>query len=110
MGPSSLTDIQRALQSAIYNTADILGFYFAPHPLYPNAQRFSSFRSTPAGDAAREFAGSLEDSFDFSTPCPDDLYHFSGSVRASSRLRMMALVEAAVSEKGFMGYFITISN
>jgi len=103
-----LSDIQRALQSAIYNTADILGFYFAPHPLYSAAQRFSSFRSTPTGDAAREFAGSLEDSFDFSTPRPDDLYHFSGSVRASSRVRMMALVEAAVSEKGFMGYFITI--
>ena len=103
-----LSEIQRVLQSAIYNTADILGFYFAPHPLYSATQRFSSFRSTPTGEAAREFALSLEDSFDFSSPRPDDLYHFSGSVRASSRARMMALVEAAVSEKGFIGYFITI--
>jgi len=103
-----VSEVQRALQSAIYNTPDILGFYFVPHPLYPAAQRVSSFRSTSAGDAAREFALSLEDSFDFSSPRPDDLYHFSGSVRASSRVRMMALVEAALSEKGFMGYFITI--
>lgn len=103
-----VSEIQRTLQSAIYNTADILGFYFAPHPLHPAAQRFSSFRSTPAGDAARDFARSLEGSFDFSSPRPADLYHFSGTVRASSRARMMALVEASVSEKGFIGYFITV--
>lgn len=103
-----VSEIQRALQSAIYNSADILGFYFAPHPLRSDVQRFSSFRSTLMGDAAREFAVSLEDSFDFSAPGPADLYRFSGSVRVSSRVRMMALVEAAVSEKGFMGYFITI--
>ncbi len=103
-----VSEIQRSLQSAIYNTADILDFYFAPHPLHPSARSFSTFRSTPAGDAAREFARSLEGSFDFSSSRPGDPFLFSGSVRASSRVKMLALVEPFVSESGFLGYFLTV--
>ncbi len=103
-----VSEIQRSLQSALYNTSDVLGFYFAPQPSHTSARSFSSFRSTPAGDAARIFTRSLAESFDFSSFPSNAPFAFSGSVLASSRVKMMALVEPFMSESGFLGYFVTV--
>jgi diguanylate cyclase (GGDEF)-like protein len=113
---TALNEALRSFQSTIYNNSDILGFYFAPHPrndesgvyLKDNVAAVRSFRAAPSGDEARDFARTLESAFDFSSSRPREANPFSGTVRASSRIKMAAIVEPLTSEGVFVGYFIMI--
>ena len=104
----SVGEIQLLLQSAIYNTTDVLGFSFVPQPGHATARPFSVFRSTQAGNDAREFARFLEEGFDFSAAVSNDPQLLSGRVNVTPHARMIALVEDAASKKGLKWYSIAI--
>ncbi|MDI9371052.1 MAG: diguanylate cyclase [Synergistota bacterium] len=106
--PLPFNEIQLLLQSAIYNTSDVLGFSFVPWPNRESARPFAAFRSTPSGNDAREFARTMESRFDFASAEHRDPQMLSGKIIASTHTRMIALVEGATSGKDQKWYSIAI--
>lgn len=89
-----LDDVQRSLLGSIYNTPDVLGYYLLPLPNQPQ-RRFSAFRSTPQGDAARDFARILAYKLEEdATPFVEGRQQ-TRRFMPSSRVNMLALVETA---------------
>ncbi len=112
-----MTSIQAKaiLSPFVYNNPDLLGYCFIGAKKDSLPVLISAYRSTPSGNAAREFAEDFRGVCDFPERVTDftendPVFSLSGRIRITSERQMLILVDPLLRGGSVSGYLLTVMD
>ncbi|GAB1485349.1 hypothetical protein MASR2M79_03960 [Aminivibrio sp.] len=115
LGDMSPLQAKSILSPFVYNNSSLLGYCFAATQKEADPLLISAYRSTPSGNAAREFVESFRHSCDFPQGVTDltendPVFSLSGKILITPELKLMILVDPLIRWGTVPGYLLTVMD
>ena len=114
-GEMTAVQAKAVLSPFVYNNTDLLGYCFVGTKKEIPPFLISAYRSTPSGNAAREFVEDFRSACDFPEMVTDftendPIFSLSGRIRITPERQMLILVAPLLREGSVPGYLLTVMD